>query len=341
LPACSRSGTSASSPTVSQAVSASTPLAKASDPGAPGPYPVGVTEITFQRASTTTGEPRILKTVVWYPAAAGAANESPDTTYKGVTDAEPSPDGGPFPIIMFSHGSGGTPLQSTFYTSHLASQGFVVVAPPHPGNTINDCLPCVDMQALADSLLNRPDDITFVLDSMLKLNDDPSSLFYGALDGTRVGMSGHSFGGLTTLQLAGSDTTPFAAALAMAPPAAAVVGRRNPSNIPIMLMGGGEDTTCPLGPQEDYFNALNGSEPRFLVVFPRGGHTAYTDPCVPLIDACGPAAIDQGKAHELIDFYATAFFKTYVAGDERYAAYLDPKLAAGDADLQYEAHVPN
>ena len=344
LPACGGSGTGASSSeatAVLQPVSTSTSLAPISDPGAPGPYPVGVTQITFQRPSTTTGEPRILKAVIWYPAAAGAANESPDATYKGVMDAQLSPDGGPFPIIMFSHGSGGTPLQSTFYTSHLASQGFVVVAPPHPGNTIGDCFPCADMKALADSLLNRPDDITFVLDSMLKLNDDASSPFHGALDGTRVGMSGHSFGGLTTLQLAGRGTTPFAAALAMAPPAAAVVGNRNPSNIPIMLMGGGEDTTCPLGPQEAYYNALNGSEPHFLVVFPRGGHTAYTDPCVPLIDTCGPNAIDQTKAHELIDFYATAFFKTYVAGDKSYAAYLDPKLAAGDADLQYEAHVLN
>lgn len=339
LPACRGSG-AAPSPTVSQSISTST-AAPTPDPGAPGPYPVGVTEITFQRPSTTTGEPRILKTVIWYPADAAAANESPDATYKGVMDAEPSREGAPFPIILFSHGSGGTPLQSTFYTSHLASQGFVVVAPPHPGDTINDCFPCIDMKALADSLLNRPDDMTFVLDSMLKLNDDPSSPFQGALDGTRVGMSGHSFGGLTTLQLAGRDTTPFAAALAMAPPAAAVVGNRNPSNIPIMIMGGGEDTTCPLAQQEAYYNALNDSEPRFLVVFPRGGHTAYTDPCIPLIDTCGPAAIDQDKAHELIDFYATAFFKTYVTGDLSYAAYLDPKLATGDADLQYEASVPN
>jgi predicted dienelactone hydrolase len=322
-------------------IGSTAPLANTFDPGAPGPYPVGVTEITFQRPSTTTGEPRALKTVVWYPAADGAANETVDATYKGVRDADLARDALPLPIILFSHGSGGTPLQSTYYTAHLASHGFVVVAPPHPGNTIADCFPCVDMKALADSLLNRPDDMTFVLDSMLKLNDDPASLFHGALDGTRVGMSGHSFGGLTTLQLAGRDSTPFSAALAMAPPAAAVTGNRNPSNIPIMVMGGGEDTTCPLTQQQAYFNSLNGSEPRFLVVFPRGGHTAYTDPCIPLLDTCGPAAIDQGKAHELIDSYATAFFKTYVAGDKSYAAYLDPKLANGDADLQYEAHVPD
>ena len=74
LPACRGNGTSARSPeaTASRPTSTSTTPAPTSDPGAPGPYPVGVTEITFQRPSTTTGEPRILKTVVWYPAAAGS-----------------------------------------------------------------------------------------------------------------------------------------------------------------------------------------------------------------------------------------------------------------------------
>ncbi len=335
LPACTGSGV------VPLPIGHTAPLANTFDPAAPGPYPVGVTEITFERNSTTTGEPRVLKTVVWYPAAAGTANESPDATSKGVRDAALARDALPLPIILFSHGSGGTPLQSTYYTAHLASHGFVVVAPPHPGNTLNDCFPCVDMKALADSMLNRPDDMTFVLNSMLKLNDDPSSLFYQALDGKRVGMSGHSFGGLTTLQLAGGDTSPFAAALAMAPPAGAMMGNRRSSDIPIMIMGGGRDTTFPLKQQQAYFNSLDGSEPRFLVAFPRGGHTAYTDICVPLLDTCGPAAIDEEKAHELIDFYATAFFKTYVTGDESYAAYLDPSRASGDADLQYEAHVPN
>ncbi len=335
LPACRGSGQRVTS---AQPISTST-AAPVTDPGAPGPYPVGVTQITFQRPSSTNGEPRVLKTVIWYPAPDYAASESVDATYKGVMNVAVSRTGGPFPIIMFSHGSGGSPLQSTFYTTHLASEGFVVVAPPHPGNTLSDCFPCLDMNALADSLLNRPDDITFVLDSMITLNSDSSSMFYASLDTSRVGMSGHSFGGLTTLQLAGRDSTPFAAALAMAAPAAAAVGSRNPSNIPVMLMGGGEDTTCPLGPQQDYFNSLSGAEPRYLVVFPRGGHTAYTDPCVPIIDACGPNMIDQDKAHELINYYATAFFKTYVAGDQTYVAFLDPARAQGDADLQYEAHV--
>ena len=162
------------------------------DPGLLGPYPVGVTEITFERNSTTTGEPRTLKTIIWYPADESARMQPDDQTLHGVVDAKVLQDNLPLPIIMFSHGSGGIPYQSTFYTRHLASHGFVVVAPPHPGNTTIDCFPCTDMAGLLDSFRNRPDDITFALDSLLARSQDPASLFYNAL-GSRAGRNQRPF----------------------------------------------------------------------------------------------------------------------------------------------------
>jgi len=312
------------------------------DLSAPGPYPVGVTEIVFERPSSTTGEPRVLRTLVWYPAAESARNAPEDDIARGVRDAPLTRDDLPLPIIMFSHGSGGLTWQSTYYTTHLASYGFVVVAPPHPGNTAADCVPCTDTAALVDAFLNRPTDITFALESILKLNDDAASTFYQALDGKRAGMSGHSFGGLVTLQLAASDGgNPFKAALAMAP----AVGGAAPApggsvTIPLMIMGGGEDKVCPVANDRGYLDSLNGSSPHYLVVFPRGGHLAYSDQCVEILGECGGDIIDQDKAHELIDRYATAFFKTYVAGDQSYATYLDSQSSAGDPDVEYQAWAP-
>ena len=289
---------------------------------ASGPYPVGVTDITFERPSSTTGDPRVLSTKIWYPAAESARNGVPDGILKGVRDAPVAHVSTPLPIIMFSHGSGGIPWQSTFYTTQLASYGFVVIAPPHPGNTAADCLPCTDPFVLLDSYLNRPDDMTFVLSSMLSLNDDPASLFYHALDESRVGISGHSFGGLDTLRLAQGSSTLFVAALAMAPANGPIT---DPVDIPLMIMGGEQDTSCPVQIQRDYYQSLPGDAPRYLVVFPRGGHLAYADNCIPMLGGCGPDDISQNRAHQLVNLYATAFFKTYVAQEEGYAAFLDPQ----------------
>jgi predicted dienelactone hydrolase len=311
---------------------------QAADPGAPGPYPVGVTELTFVRNSTTTGEPRILATIIWYPADESAKNQPEDLLLKGVIDAKPTRDNLPLPIIMFSHGSGGTPYQSTYYTRHLASHGFVVVAPPHPGNTLVDCLPCTDTGALLDSYRNRPDDITFVLDALLARSADPGSLFYNALDAGRVGISGHSFGGLDTLRLAGSDSR-FSAALAMAPPGGSGIGQeRMDIEVPIMIMGSGLDNVAPLAEQQGYFDSIGpDGPPHFLLALLLGGHLSFADVCLPEIDGCGPDALDQDRAHELIDLYATAFFKTYLAGESGYESYLEPEAAAGNSDIEYEA----
>jgi predicted dienelactone hydrolase len=315
--------------------------ASAFDPGAPGPYPVGVTEITFERKSTTTGEPRTLKTLIWYPADESAKTQPEEVTLHGVIDAKLTNDNLPLPIIMFSHGSGGLPWQSTFYTAHLASHGFVVVAPPHPGNTAADCLPCTDSNGLVDSYLNRPTDITFVLESMLKLDDDPRSLFYQTLDGTRVGISGHSFGGLVTVQLVAGSSGPFSAALAMAP----ALGNGAPTptgpvQVPLMIMGGGKDKTCPVDKDRTYLDSLDGSSPHFLVVLLSGGHLSFADQCFAILGGCGPDDISQEKAHQLINSYATAFFKTYVAGESGYERYLEPEAAEGNPDIEYTAVLP-
>ena len=87
---------------------------------------------------------------------------------------------------MFSHGSCGYPNQSTFLTALLASHGFVVVAPPHPGNTIYEIARCGTAPALAAAFVERPQDILFVLDGMLAADADPGSPFFGAIDDTRI-----------------------------------------------------------------------------------------------------------------------------------------------------------
>lgn len=329
LQACDGDGSGAPSPTATAPAAA--------DPSLPGPYPVGVTELTFIRQSNTTGEERILKTLIWYPADESARDQPVEPSLGGAIDAAVAAEGAPFPLIIFSHGSGGIPQQSTYYTGHLASHGFVVAAPPHPGNTLNDCFPCREQAGLLDSFLNRPDDVRFVLDSLLALNDDAESMFHGALDPERLGISGHSFGGLVTMQLAQEDS-PFSAALAMAPPGGSLANLTIDVAIPTLIMGGRLDRATPAEQQEDYFDAIEGV-PHFLLLFPQGGHLSFADVCVPALGGC-EEGLSQERAHQLVNFYAIAFFQTYLAGEEGYEEYLTPEAAAGNPDIEFFASAP-
>src|SRR5439155_25588765 len=103
------------------------------DPALRGPYAVGVTRRIFTRESSTTGEPRVLNTVVWYPAVAGSEGPEPPL---GRVLAEPDRSGAPYPVLVFSHGFRGGALDSGFLHTHLASHGFVVVAPYHPQTVV-------------------------------------------------------------------------------------------------------------------------------------------------------------------------------------------------------------
>ena len=318
------------------------------DPGSPGPYAVGVSEFSFERVSSTTGEPRVLDTFVWYPADESAKSGVINQTVDGVRDAKPARIGSPFPVIVWSHGAGGaSPYAPIYLAPYLASHGFVVVAPSHPGNLSADCFApgqagCT-AEGMADSYANRPDDLTFALDSMLKLNDASESPFYHLLDGSRVGVAGHSFGGTDTVrESTTAEGTPFKAALAMAPCVGAVVPPAEKVDMPLMMLGGDLDSRCPVPDMQTFYNGISSSLPHFLLVFPRGGHGAYGDDCAIAVkqNGCTVDNISQEEAHQFINSYATAFFKTYVAGETDYAAFLAPGVNSGEQEIRYSASVP-
>ncbi|MDB9391876.1 alpha/beta hydrolase [Microcystis aeruginosa] len=113
---------------------------------------------------------------------------------------------GKTPVIIFSHGLASRPEDYAQAIEHLASYGFLVAAPQHPGS---------DTQYLQGMLggyyrnifdgnefINRPKDISFVIDELARRN---ASQFQGKLNLTNVGVAGHSFGGYTSLAVAGAQ----------------------------------------------------------------------------------------------------------------------------------------
>jgi predicted dienelactone hydrolase len=285
------------------------------NPTWPGPYGAGSVEIEFVKNSETPPNgPRPLRTVIYYP----TDQPSEDPGSEIVIDAPFASDVGALPLIMFSHGSCGIPVQSPFLTGHLASYGFIVAAPPHPGNQLSDP-GCGTPQAQVDSFLNRPADISFVIDEMLALNADASSMFFGHVDGERIGMSGHSFGGLTTFRVAALDDR-IDAGLPLAPANIAIDNdltflADNP--IPIMIQGAANDSTTPFAQHQQVpFDRL--VAPRYLLkLFLNAGHLGFSAACIPNLALGCPE-------HRFIVRYALPFLLANVTGDHQFDAYLDP-----------------
>jgi predicted dienelactone hydrolase len=100
-------------------------------------------------------------------------------------------------LIVFSHGSGSLPVQSVVLTETLASHGFVVVAPRHHGNNIFD-----NSNSFEVSARQRPKDVSYSIDYMLARNADDQDDFYGSMDPSVIGVTGHSFGGFTAFAMA-------------------------------------------------------------------------------------------------------------------------------------------
>jgi dienelactone hydrolase len=188
-----------------------------------GSQPVGTRSYEW----TDAGRHRTLPVDVWYPATEQHAGEDltdatrdhyevmpglPEVTQDAVRDANAAE--GPFPLIVFSHGFGGEKRQSTFFCTHLASHGFVVAAMDHVGNTTADMLASAgepeDPNAMGTFIHDRPLDASFVIDRMQSGDAGVS------VDAGRIGMSGHSFGGWTTLMTVAGDDR-IRAALPLAP----------------------------------------------------------------------------------------------------------------------------
>ncbi|MEM6401553.1 MAG: alpha/beta hydrolase [Cyanobacteria bacterium P01_D01_bin.116] len=114
----------------------------------------------------------------------------------------------PSPVIVISHGLGSDRSSFAYLAEYLASQGFAVAVPEHPGSNAQQ------LQALlggiADTVtdprefVDRPLDVKYILDYLegLSASDSP---YKGRLNMKQVGVIGQSFGGYTALALAGAE----------------------------------------------------------------------------------------------------------------------------------------
>lgn len=171
-----------------------------------GPYWVGTQSFVLE------GEDNPHDIRVWYPALnpEGAAetvtytiswmkyqlDSTSDIAGHALADAVPDASAAPYPLVVFSHGYGTASVWYAWLVEHLASYGFVVVAPDHQENSGEE-------SGLVRTTIVRPQAITRTLDYAATLTA-PEGALAGMIDMDRVAVAGQSYGGYTALAAAGA-----------------------------------------------------------------------------------------------------------------------------------------
>lgn len=226
------------------------------------------------------------------------------------------PDGaGPYPLVIASHGWSASADQQVGWAQHFASWGMVVVAPSFP----NPLTPSDQTDAQ-------------IIESLAKLYADPShaSPAQGKVDGARVGLEGHSAGGLATT-LASASIHPQAVVLfdpvdsnsdgknALAAICSPVLGVfANPSSC------NNQEGWWP------YANTTAGAEVLFHVV-----NSTHCDGENTSRALCGSFCGGAADATRQLAYsrYATAFLLAHLAGDANAAATLTMASLSADTAL--------
>ncbi len=324
----------------------------------PGSFPVGVRTLELvdpSRQNVDMTGPRPVTVELWYPSTTEAVagveryvvnlfgfDVARTPTYRDVARAN-----GSFPLVLFSHGNAGIRFQSIFLATHLASHGYIVASPDHHGNTFLDIgMGVIDVA----SAVNRPLDMRFLLDQLIERNASSGDFLFSAIDTTRIGMSGHSFGGFTTFALAAGANldTRIGAFMPLAPASLFDAAFFGSITAPILIQGGSLDVTTPFESQQlTPFQSLpSGAAVVGLAEIEGAGHFTFSDICeVPrelvgfiggFDEACTPEHIPWRHAHDLIDYLALNFFDGTLNGDRTALKRLKPRAVASIGDVDYQ-----
>jgi len=254
----------------------------------------------------------------------------------------PTEGTGPFPVIVFSHGLGGTREGYEYLARQWAANGFVSVHLQHIGSDDSawrgQAQPMQSMKQAASfkNAFDRPKDVSFAVDQLALLNKEDPKL-KGKLDLARLGIAGHSFGAQTSMLIAGqlmggqmlagrvgklSDDR-FKAVLAMSESVPMNRAKLDeiyaPIKIPTFFMTGTEDDS-PIGDTKAADRHLpfdhTRADPTYFLNLTGGDHMVFSG----RLGQSRPLDADHQK---LIRLASTAFFDAYLKHDDAAKKWLD------------------
>jgi len=282
-----------------------------------GPQAWGERAVSVTRPDNTTVTAR-----VYYPATLQGLNRPVD------------PSGGTYPIVTFAPGFSTAPTAYASTMRHLATHGYIAIVTSSQSATFDP------------NRLQYVADVRGTIDYLIAENARAASPFFGRVDTTKVGASGHSLGGGISIVAAAEDprilaSATFAAAslrdagpLGPAPPPYADVKVAD-LNIPVSLINGSLDGLIPVATNgQVIYDAASG--PRLLPSLIGGYHGGFWDP---------PVSFDEGTVTQAENLtFARAellsFFDLYLKGDQAaWRRQWGPErlAAAGVIDSQLDA----
>lgn len=238
-----------------------------------GRFAVGVR--TLQ--ATDTARDRCFPCEIWYPA------EAPDAGRDCAAEMRDAPSlPGTWPLILFSHHSGGHRRAATFLCTHLSSHGYVVAALDH-SEVVAKELARKDGEAAAQKtarmeawIASRVPDMRFLLDYLLDHTETK-------VDEEAIGIVGHSFGGWTALAAPDVESR-IRAVVALAPggssqPRPGIIpvkltfrwGR----DVPTLYLAAEQDISIPIAGLYELFERTPATKQ--MVILRRADHLHFID----------------------------------------------------------------
>lgn len=260
----------------------------------------------------------------------------------------------PAAVIVHSHGLGGTKNTSSFLGKHWAARGFVAVFVQHPGSDDSIWVDLPKWKRLGAfkraanhaNLKLRVGDVSALIDQLEKWNAKKGHALEARMDLDHIGMSGHSFGAVTTQQIAGQTTFGGAAyaddrvsaAILMSPSSPRIGGVERAFGkieMPWLCMTGTHDTSVIGGASVKSRLAVYPALPagdKYHLVLKNAEHSVFTENKI-----FGDKLPRNPNHHKAIKAISTAFWDSYLRKDDAAKQWLNSAVRSVlEADDQWE-----
>lgn len=268
--------------------------------------------------------------------------------------------GAPFPVIVFSHGLGGSRDGYGYLGQYWSQHGYVCVHVQHEGSDIR-AIRSVRLQhkmrqvaSDREAAINRPQDIRIAIDQIIAAGSDEKSPLHGKVDSQRIGVAGHSYGAFTTLAVVGAKMPALGRDTRyLDPRVKAAVAMSSPNfdgnetdaafaavTVPVFHLTGTEDGMPPMTDQSRALGIVGDTTPAqrrrpfdhttradaYLLTLTGGDHMVFSG-------RLGAARTNDREFHRLICEGTTAFWDAFLRGDRTAREWLEKSFSADVGSL--------